>query len=168
MHDAIALKDVQAWVKHRAPPLCTFMPDRLSDANGNAINQANFRQLSRLLYEKQMVAIAPWRVPERLPGAGIIIYPTQTSSGMLVGAIFLTAGFPDFVAAALQPPTGSSRLLYGATGSPESSLSSSSRHPQYQSYPAHYAQPHTTPSPSSGNEGTSAYNSVHGSGQGQR
>lgn len=43
------------------------------------------------------IAIAPWAAHDRLPGGGIIIYPAQNSSALLVGAIFLTSPFPEFV-----------------------------------------------------------------------
>ena len=49
------LREVQAWTKRHAPPICTFLPDRLRDANDNVVNQTNFRSLSRVLFENQMV-----------------------------------------------------------------------------------------------------------------
>jgi len=72
------------------------MPNRLRDPNATTVNQANFRSFSRILFENQMVALAPWY--GRIPGAGIIIYPTQNSTALLVGAIFLSSPFPEFVA----------------------------------------------------------------------
>lgn len=40
--------------------------------------------------------IAPWGTPA-LPGAGMIIYPAQNSSSLLVGALFFDRPFPDFL-----------------------------------------------------------------------
>ena len=57
VHERPVLRDVQAWVKECVPPLpiCTFMPNRLRDQNANAVNQTNFRSLSRILFENQAV-----------------------------------------------------------------------------------------------------------------
>ncbi|KII84246.1 hypothetical protein PLICRDRAFT_118121 [Plicaturopsis crispa FD-325 SS-3] len=96
-HGRTPLRDMQAWVRRHKPPLCTFLPDRLRDPAETATNQAQFRSLSRMLFENQMVAIAPWSSPERLPGAGIIIYPAQNTTAILVGALFLSSSFPDFM-----------------------------------------------------------------------
>lgn len=57
MNDRCILREVQAWVKQYTPPLCTFLPDRLRETNTHAVNQANFRSLSRILFENQTVNI---------------------------------------------------------------------------------------------------------------
>jgi hypothetical protein len=48
------------------------------------------------------LALAPWGL-DNLPGAGMMIYPTSSSSSLLVGAIFLSGPFPDFAAYQQQP-----------------------------------------------------------------
>ncbi|KAI0266564.1 hypothetical protein BC834DRAFT_823874 [Gloeopeniophorella convolvens] len=92
----VAHNDVKAWVKRYNPPICALMPDKHPDPATNAANQANFANLSRLLLDNQIVAMAPWNAPDSLPGAGIMIYPTSTSVSLLVGAIFLSGPFPEF------------------------------------------------------------------------
>ena len=59
VHGRPVLRDIQAWVKECVPPLpiCTFMPNRLRDQNANAVNQTNFRSLSRILFENQAVCL---------------------------------------------------------------------------------------------------------------
>jgi hypothetical protein len=63
-YDNPILREVQAWTKRHTPPICTFLPDRLRDANDNTVNQTNFRSLSRILFENQMVSsnlnFCPW------------------------------------------------------------------------------------------------------------
>jgi hypothetical protein len=49
--------DVKAWVKRYTPPVCALMPDNLSDPAANAVNQANFSNLCRMLLENQMVSL---------------------------------------------------------------------------------------------------------------
>ncbi|KAG6906301.1 hypothetical protein DXG01_014670 [Tephrocybe rancida] len=125
------LKDLQTWVKRHAPPLCTFMPDRHRDPNINTVNQTTFRSLSRILFENQTVAVASWGSDD-IPGAGIIIFPAENSSSLLVGALFLTDSFPPFITGTPSPPTPLSPLLQSAYGSqfqqPISSYVASSRH----------------------------------------
>lgn len=95
------LTDVSAWVRRHRPPVCAFMPDRLPDPTTHTANQASFASFSRLLLENQLVckghslyptasdwrshirlvhwvAFAPWNAPDRLPGAGVMIYPTSS------------------------------------------------------------------------------------------
>jgi hypothetical protein len=48
--------DVKAWVKRYTPPFCALMPDKLSDPAANAVNQADFSNLCRMLLEDQMVS----------------------------------------------------------------------------------------------------------------
>ena len=38
----------------------------------------------------------PWGAPDRLPGAGMILYPTPGSTTVLVGAVFLASQFPEW------------------------------------------------------------------------
>ncbi|KAG6810214.1 hypothetical protein H0H92_012860 [Tricholoma furcatifolium] len=125
------LRDLQAWVKRRNPPLCTFMPDRHRDPNINAVNQTTFRSLSRILFENQTIAIASWGSDD-IPGAGIIIFPAENSSSLLVGALFLTDTFPEFVTGTPSPHTPLSPAPDSAFGSPFqqpiSSYVASSRH----------------------------------------
>ena len=111
----VAHNDIKAWTKRFTPPVCTLMPDKLPDPAANALNQANFANLSRMLLENQMVsskacpmrvrfsmdslhvqvALAPWG-QETPPGAGMMIYPTSSSVSLLVGAVFLIDPFPEF------------------------------------------------------------------------
>ncbi|KAF5375725.1 hypothetical protein D9615_009352 [Tricholomella constricta] len=126
------LKDFQSWVKRHAPPLCTFMPDRHRDANINTVNQTTFRSLSRILFENQTVAIASWGSDD-IPGAGVIIFPAQNSSSLLVGALFLTNPFPAFVTSTSSPPIPLSpsqmQMAYGAQyQQPIATYATSSRH----------------------------------------
>jgi hypothetical protein len=91
----VAHNDIKAWTKRFATPVCALMPDKLSDPAANALNQANFATLSRMLLENQMVALAPWG-QESPSGAGMMIYPTSSSVSLLVGAVFLIDPFPEF------------------------------------------------------------------------
>ncbi|KAG6819787.1 hypothetical protein H0H93_008702 [Arthromyces matolae] len=139
------LKDLQSWVKRHVPPLCTFMPDRHRDPNINAVNQTTFRSLSRILFESQTVAVASWGT-DNIQGAGIIIFPAQNTSSLLVGALFLTSAFPEFIVGTPSPPTPLSPPLHPTYPppfqQPLSSYVASSRHhhsasPQQQiPYPA--------------------------------
>jgi hypothetical protein len=47
--------DIKAWVKRYAPPICALMADKLPDPNANALNQATFNNLSRMLLDNQIV-----------------------------------------------------------------------------------------------------------------
>lgn len=113
------LSEVHDWARRNAPPLCTFVPDRLRNADDDTINQTLYQTLARQLLRNQTVgqvdisnivvlmrrkvAIATWDAPDRLPGAGIIIYPAQYKKAILAGAIFLTEPFPEFIASV--PPS---------------------------------------------------------------
>jgi len=142
------LSDIQAYIRTHPQPLCMFMPDR----HGGSSNEANFRTLARTMTENQMIAIAPWNDPERLPGAGILLFPTASSTALLVGVIFLESPFPDFLVDPLRQnasaiPTGlpastpgpfSSQMYSSSTSSPSSYTSAgppitppSSRVPSY-------------------------------------
>ncbi|PPQ86684.1 hypothetical protein CVT25_006759 [Psilocybe cyanescens] len=104
LHDQPVLREFHSWVKACMPPmpLCTFMPNRLRETNLNTVNQANFRSLSRALFDNQTVAIASWE-PNTFPGAGMVIYPAQNSSAVLVGALFFEMPFPHFIAGVPSP-----------------------------------------------------------------
>ncbi|KAF8903896.1 hypothetical protein CPB84DRAFT_1773650 [Gymnopilus junonius] len=104
LHEQPVLREFQAWVRGYLPPipLCTFMPNRLRDPNINTVNQTNFRSLSRILFETQAVAVASW-APNTFPGGGMIIYPAQNSSAVLVGALFFDIPFPSFISGVSLP-----------------------------------------------------------------
>ena len=68
------------------------------------------------------------------PGAGIIIYPAQNSSAILVGVLFFVEAFPSFI---------------GVPSPVLSNIVQSSRHAQYQHSimrVPHYGSPHPHPS----------------------
>ncbi|KAF8332899.1 hypothetical protein F5887DRAFT_39668 [Amanita rubescens] len=94
--NSTVLREFLAWVDQYHPPTCTYVPTKFPDANREAMNQSNFRALSRILFESQTIAIASWNI-DAIPGAGIIIYPAQNSTVMLVGALFLHSSFPEFI-----------------------------------------------------------------------
>ncbi|KAK7044897.1 hypothetical protein R3P38DRAFT_182058 [Favolaschia claudopus] len=96
------LQEVRAWIQQHAPPISTFMPDRLPDPDANVVNLTNFRSLSRMLFENQIVAISPWG-PDSFPGGGIIIFPAEHSSALLVAALFFSQ-FPDVITSRLNNP----------------------------------------------------------------
>lgn len=52
----------------------------------------------------------PWGAPDRLPGAGMILYPTPGSTTVLAGAVFLASQFPEW---ALPP-----RIVSGSIAPP--------------------------------------------------
>ncbi|KAG7085769.1 hypothetical protein E1B28_003310 [Marasmius oreades] len=90
-------------------PRATFLPDKLRDPNGNMVNQNKFRALSRHLWDKQLVAVVMFPLPSQRPspphsppippgrGAGLLIFPVATSTAILLGAVFVSEPFPDFV-----------------------------------------------------------------------
>lgn len=78
LHDQSVLREFQAWLKtgvSQPLPLCTFMPDRIRESNLHTVNQANFRSLSRALFDSQTVRInvlvfnqhTPTNLSSRLP-----------------------------------------------------------------------------------------------------
>jgi len=73
------------------------MPDRVEEPHTIGTNQNSFASLSRILLLNQMVAVAPWASSDRLPGAGVVLYPCPNSNNLLFGAILLTSPFPDFI-----------------------------------------------------------------------
>jgi hypothetical protein len=106
----------QAQARHERFNLVTFMPDKNRDPTLTTVNQGNFRNLSRILWDKQavsissslpcvpniqpfQVAVAPWRSTAsgpNMPG-GLLIYPSGNSTAILTGAVFVNTPFPDFV-----------------------------------------------------------------------
>ncbi|KAJ7727003.1 hypothetical protein DFH07DRAFT_1000246 [Mycena maculata] len=102
VHGRPILREVRAWIQQHAPPISTFMPDRLPDPDANVVNMANFRSLSRMLFENSIVAIAGWGT-DNFPGGGIIIIPAEHSSALLVAALFF-AQFPDIITTRLNIP----------------------------------------------------------------
>lgn len=111
--------DIKAWVKRYTPPICALMADKLPDPAANALNQATFNNLSRMLLDSQILAMSPWGL-DNVPGAGMMIYPTSSSPSLLVGAIFFVP-FPDFATYQQQP----------ARPSAQSTAMGSSSHHQY-------------------------------------
>lgn len=101
-HGRPILKEVRAWIHQHAPPISTFMPDRLPDPDTNVVNLTTFRSLSRMLFENQIVAIAGWGT-DNFPGGGIIIIPAEHSSALLVAALFFSQ-FPDIITTRLNIP----------------------------------------------------------------
>ncbi|KIL60295.1 hypothetical protein M378DRAFT_26607 [Amanita muscaria Koide BX008] len=144
-YNSPVLREFIAWVNQNNPPTCTVMPTQFSDADENAINQSTFRSLSRVLYETQTIAVAAWDV-DSVPGTGIVFYPAQNSSAMLVG-VFLQGPFPDFilgVSTPLQLPQTRQLSYNHGTGAgsydtaysrPTSSPASSGSHSPVDSYP---------------------------------
>jgi len=120
------LHECQAWVKRYSPPICTFMPDRLQDVNANTVNKMNFSSFSRVLLQNQMVAFAPWNASDRLPGAGIVLYPTPNSSNLLFGAVLLSTPIPDFVAASFATFIPPGQMAYPQQSYPQQTGSDSS------------------------------------------
>ncbi|KAJ3739082.1 hypothetical protein DFH05DRAFT_1530753 [Lentinula detonsa] len=106
-HALPILPQLQTYMRHRSPPipLTTFVPDRIRDPDQNAVNQSQFRSLSRLLWDGQLVAIVVIALTRSstTPGGpgrhGILLFPSPNSSAVLYGAVFLTSTdtFPDFV-----------------------------------------------------------------------
>ncbi|KAI0087442.1 hypothetical protein BDY19DRAFT_893060 [Irpex rosettiformis] len=91
------LREVHEWVKTHTPPMCMFMPDRLPNNTASKANEDTFKQFADHLMQTQSVAFAPWNVPDKIQGAGIILFPTGTSRNLLVGALFLQTNFPEFI-----------------------------------------------------------------------
>ncbi|KAK0219867.1 hypothetical protein IW262DRAFT_1460980 [Armillaria fumosa] len=106
------MSQVQSYIRQNRSspiPLCTILPDRLRDPNTNAVNLSNFRNLSRILYENEMVALASLssastpESPQAPPSSGILIFPASNSTALLVGALFLDGeSFPEFVLSAMK------------------------------------------------------------------
>ncbi|KAF8650679.1 hypothetical protein AX16_005117 [Volvariella volvacea WC 439] len=79
------------------PPLCTFTPDRLADPEEQNLNYGKFRTLSSRLAELRTVAVITWGGADGIPDAGIVMYPSENSSAMLLGVLFMNTPFPDFI-----------------------------------------------------------------------
>ena len=99
------------------------MPDRLPEHAASRRNHALFEDFARRLLEEEIVsmlscavlsscvigelticvrptpqvAIGPWGYSGTLQHGGILLYPTTATRALLVGIVFLNAGFPDFV-----------------------------------------------------------------------
>jgi len=101
IHQRPLLAEFQNWVKTQMPPMCIFMPDRVADATVGLNNQVLFEALVRTLSETQSIAVLPWNMPN-IRGAGIVLFPSNASRTILIGAVFLQTNFPDFVHSALQ------------------------------------------------------------------
>ncbi|THH03416.1 hypothetical protein EW145_g6278 [Phellinidium pouzarii] len=121
------LSDIQAWVRRHDVPLCMFMPDRHATGPDALGNETHFRSLARIMIENQMVCIGPWSNPEALAGSGVLIFPNLSSTGLLIGAVFLNNAFPEFLLSDLPHPGGA--VPSGLpTAQPYSSMVSSSIH----------------------------------------
>ncbi|KAF7300572.1 hypothetical protein HMN09_00942200 [Mycena chlorophos] len=98
VHGRPIQRQVRDWVQQHAPAIATFMPDRLPDPDSNTVNLATFRSLSRMLFEQQLIAIAPWGSESSFSaaGGGIVIIPAEHSSALLVAALFFSQ-IPDFI-----------------------------------------------------------------------
>ena len=51
------LREVHDWVKANSPPMCMFMPDRLSDNTTSKANEETFKTLADLLMRTQTVSV---------------------------------------------------------------------------------------------------------------
>ncbi|KAJ7099947.1 hypothetical protein B0H15DRAFT_998607 [Mycena belliarum] len=138
-HGQPILREVRAWIQQHAPPISTFMPDRLPDPDTNVVNQTTFRSLSRLLFEHQIVAVAHWGPDSAFSGGGLIIIPAEHSSALLVAALFFHQ-FPDVISTRLHIP--------------QQPLPHAPTHPHPHSHPHSHShshllqqQPHHAPSP---------------------
>ncbi|KAF9023334.1 hypothetical protein BDZ89DRAFT_1115109 [Hymenopellis radicata] len=141
-YDLPILSQLQSYIQQpgRQPviPICTFLPDRLRDPDQNTANVASFRHLSRVLFERRTVALAPLSgtspapgMPNPIPTSGILIFPASNSTALLVGAIF--AGgvpFPGFVLSALRRARGDLPPISPATPSQGVPISMQSRSQQ--------------------------------------
>ncbi|KAJ7832060.1 hypothetical protein B0H14DRAFT_2803803 [Mycena olivaceomarginata] len=158
-HGRPILNEVRAWIRQHAPPISTFMPDRLPDPDTNVVNLTTFRSLSRMLFENQIVAIAGWGT-DTFPGGGIIIIPAEHSSALLVArhhtlytqpmqpmSSTTTPISPLYAQSAsgsrqIPSPTSYRRSRHDGSLSPIEQPISRSRQEQYRSHPAHPAHPH--------------------------
>ena len=78
------------------------------------------------------VAFAPWNACDRLPGAGIVLYPTPNSGNLLFGAVLLSAPVPDFIAASFSSLIPAEQMPYSQPsymGSESSSYSMTYHNP---------------------------------------
>lgn len=95
------------------------MPTVLSNEHNAAVNRGHFEALVHSLLQDRSVrsdstrrsavidcvvldyngqiAIVRWNIPDRLSGAGIVLFPTMTSTASLAGAVFVNTNFPDFI-----------------------------------------------------------------------
>ncbi|KAJ3536380.1 hypothetical protein NMY22_g6056 [Coprinellus aureogranulatus] len=97
-------REMSHWVSQTGQPTVNFMPSRMRGSNQHDTNIALFRNLSKVLIENHTVAVASWRTGELVyQGSGVIIYPAPNSSAYLIGAVFHSTDFPDFIRSALSP-----------------------------------------------------------------
>ncbi|KAJ7269550.1 hypothetical protein C8J57DRAFT_1019672, partial [Mycena rebaudengoi] len=125
-HGRPILREVRAWIRQHRPPISTFMPDRQRDPNTNVVNQTTFRSLSQILFENQIVAIAPWGT-DHFTGGGIIIIPAEHSSALLIAALFFSQ-FPEIITARsnITPTPLVTQQLHHSYTQPISAMSSMS------------------------------------------
>ncbi|KAI0630948.1 hypothetical protein C8Q77DRAFT_1062553 [Trametes polyzona] len=112
------LREVHAWLSQFPPSAlsrCVMMPDRLPDPAPSTENQERFISFARRLHEEGIIAIAPWSVDDPSRPGGVLLYPTATTQALLVGVIFLNAGFPEFIigSSSHSPVAGPSRTHIG-------------------------------------------------------
>lgn len=98
---------------------------------------------------------------DTIPGAGIIIFPAQNSSSLLVGALFLSTQFPDFVVGAPSPrmglPPTQRHPHYQHPMSPSQGYASSSRHADQPASPDRQFPHPTSPIDQTGGQGQGPY-----------
>lgn len=123
------------WVAANQQPTCNFIPSRPRNADQRDMTVTTFRLLSKLLIESHTVAVASWRVSE-LSGSGVIIYPAPNSSAYLIGVVFHSSPFPDFIRSALSP------TIDIPAAHPPYQPSSYSGHPQQMAQPSSYRHGH--------------------------
>ena len=97
-----------------------------------------------LCFPLSQIAIASWNEPERLPGAGIIIFPTTSSTGLLIGAVFLNSSFPDFIVSS-RPGTSAGGASGTGGGGGANQQHQPSSEPSPSSYSPNSNQPLTPP-----------------------
>ncbi|TEB23309.1 hypothetical protein FA13DRAFT_1640082 [Coprinellus micaceus] len=97
-------REMSHWVSQTGQPSVNFMPAPLRGSNQRDMNITLFRLLSKVLMDNRTVAIAQWRTGElAYQGSGVIVYPAPNSSAYLIGAVFHSTDFPDFIRSALTP-----------------------------------------------------------------
>lgn len=115
------LDQVWSWTHGAgaAFPLCTFMPERLPDANLSNANKLAFRNLSQQLASTQSVLFVQWSSLSQtsIPGAGFILFPSPHSHAVMTGALFLASDFPDqWLAASIDPSPYGAQIVEPFTG----------------------------------------------------
>ncbi|KAG6917444.1 hypothetical protein DXG01_002530 [Tephrocybe rancida] len=89
---AVPLTDLQAWIHHHRPILCTFAPQThgIADPVGN---EANFKALTTLLIQRKAYAVSAWTLPSGEQGNNILFFPVNINS--LGAACFPVTGLPE-------------------------------------------------------------------------